>query len=266
MGDSMRISIFSKSNTSDYKKEYLKIIKVLSSKCITLNNNSYNYFNFINKYLFNSWNYRGTYLDLYEYLESIDVIFNNKKIVLDNLLNLIEFLMNMQLMIESSKYYNKNISYSIKCRSILFHNIPLILEKYNYEAYNIDDKVYIYKKDLMYDDLLEELPDDVSELILMYSSINNIGIKQKRLLLEKIYLYLDKYNDKYKKLNSPIYNTIKLVITKMGVIGNIDKKYTDITNYKLKKYYDYCFDLIIYLMKTENILKYKEEIKNYNSL
>lgn len=262
----MRITIFNKNNTSSYKKEYLKIIKILSSKCITLNNNSYSYFNFVNKYLFNTWNYRGTYLDLYEYLESIEVTFNNKKITIDNLLNLIEFLMNMQLLIESSKYYSKNIMYSVKCNSILFHNIPLLLEQYNYEAYSIDDKVYIYKKDLLYSDLLETLPDNISELILMYSSINNTGIKQKRLLLEKIYLYLDKNSDKYKKLDSPIYNTIKLVITKMGVIGNIDKKYQDISNYKLKKYYDYCFDLIIYLIKTEDILKYKEEIKNYNVL
>ena len=258
----MRISIFNKNNTSNYKSEYLKIIKVLSSKCITINNNSYNYFNFINKYLFNTWNYRGTYLDLYEYLDGVGITINSKKVNLDDLLNLIEFIMNMQLLIESSKYYSKNIIYSVKCRSILFHNIPLLLEQYNYEAYNIDDKVYIYKRDLLYTDLLETLPDSLSELILMYSSINNIGIKQKRLILEKIYNYLDKDSEVYKKLNSPVYNTIKLVINKMGVIGNIDKKYRDLSNYKLKKYYDYCFELVIYLIKTKDIIKYRDEIKN----
>ena len=48
----------------------------------------------------------------------------------------------------------------------------------------------------------------------------------------------------------------------MGVIGNIDKKYQSLTNYKLRKYYDECYSLICYLIQMENINKYKEEIKN----
>ena len=46
----------------------------------------------------------------------------------------------------------------------------------------------------------------------------------------------------------------------MGVIGEVDKKYKDLSNYKLRKYYDNCFAMIVYLLNTENILKYKEEI------
>ena len=257
----MRISIFNKSNINSYKNEYLKIIKVLNSKCISINKKNYSYFEYINNFLFNSWPYRGTYLDVYDYLESIGVSLTNKKITLDNLLNLIEFLINMQLLIESSKYYSKNTTYSIRCNSILFHNLPLLLEIYNYQAYNIDNKIYVYKKDIEYEDLLETLPDNINELILTYNSINNNGIKMKRLILEKIYYYLEKHEE-YKKLNTTIYNTIKLVITKMGVIGEIDKKYQNLSNYKLKKYYNYSFDLIIYLMKTKSINKYREEIRS----
>ena len=47
----------------------------------------------------------------------------------------------------------------------------------------------------------------------------------------------------------------------MGVRGNIDKKYQHLSSYKLKKYYDYCYECILYLLKTENINKYREEIK-----
>ena len=48
----------------------------------------------------------------------------------------------------------------------------------------------------------------------------------------------------------------------MGVSGEIDKKYQNLTNYKLRKYYDNCYQMIIYLIKTEDILKIKDEIKN----
>ncbi len=259
----MRLTIFHKNNVLNHKNEYKKIIKILSTKCITLNKKNYSYFDFINHYLFNSWTYRGTYLDLYEYLDSIEVYFDHKKITIDNLLNLIEFLLNMQQLIESSKYYSKNITYSTKCSSILFHNIPVLLEEYGYEAYGIDDRVYLYKKEIEYEDILETLPDSLNELILSYRSMNNNGIKIKKMILEKIYYLLEQKEDSYKGINPSIYNTIKLVITKMGIIGNIDKKYQGLSNYKLKKYYDYSFELILYLMKTKNIIKYKEEIRNY---
>ena len=258
----MRISIFNRNNTLDYKKEYRKMMKVLTSKCITLNKKNYTYFDFINQYLFHSWNYRGTYLDVYEYLESIGIHLDNKKISLENLLNLIEFLLNMQQLIESSKYYSKNITYSVKCSSILFHNILLLLEEYHYQAYSIDDKVYIYQEDIDYEDILETLSDDMNELILSYKSINNNGMKMKKMILEKIYHILEKKEEDYKKMNPTIYNTIKLVITKMGIVGNMDKKYQNLSNYKIKKYYDYTVELILYLIKTKSVLKYKDEIRN----
>ena len=85
----------------------------------------------------------------------------------------------------------------------------------------------------------------------------------KKLILEKIYYLLEKKEEEYKKYNPTIYNTIKLVVTKMGIIGSIDKKYENISSYKLKKYYDYSLELILYLLQTKNILKYKDEIRNY---
>ena len=58
-----------------------------------------------------------------------------------------------------------------------------------------------------------------------------------------------------------IYSSIKLIITKMGIIGDIDKKYKSLSTYKLKKYYDYCFEMICYLIKSEKVMKYREEIR-----
>ena len=258
----MRMSIFNLNNNDTYKDEYIKIIKVLNSKCITIQKKSYSYFDYINTYLFNNWKYRNTYIDCYEYLKFIGVNVNSKKISLDAFINLIEFILNIQILIESNKYYNDNTIYNVPAKSIIFHNIPLILDKLNYQAYDLDDKVMIFKKDIDYEDLFSIVPDDINELILSYSNINNNGIKTKRIILNKLYNYLLSDIEKYKSYNSSIFSSIKLVINKMGVVGDIDKKYQNLSNYKLRKYYDYCFNMITYLLRTETINKYKEELKS----
>ena len=251
----MRMSIFNLNNNDTYKDEYIKIIKVLNSKCITIQKKTYSYFDYINTYLFNNWKYRNTYIDCYEYLKFIGVNVNSKKISLDAFINLIEFILNIQ-------YYNDNTIYNVPAKSIIFHNIPLILDKLNYQAYDLDDKVMIFKKDIDYEDLFSIVPDDINELILSYSNINNNGIKTKRIILNKLYNYLLTDVEKYKSYNSSIFSSIKLVINKMGVVGDIDKKYQNLSNYKLRKYYDYCFNMITYLLRTETINKYKEELKS----
>lgn len=258
----MRMSIFNLNNNDTYKDEYIKIIKVLNSKCITIQKKTYSYFDYINTYLFNNWKYRNTYIDCYEYLKFIGVNINSKKISLDAFINLIEFILNIQILIESNKYYNDNTIYSVPAKSIIFHNIPLILDKLNYQAYDLDDKVMIFKKDIDYEDLFSIVPDDINELILSYSNINNNGIKTKRIILNKLYNYLLSDIEKYKSYNSSIFSSIKLVINKMGIVGDIDKKYQNLSNYKLRKYYDYCFNMMTYLLRTEAINKYKEELKS----
>ena len=150
----MRISIFQIHNKKSFKEEYSKIIKILSSKCVLYEKNSYSYFDFMNTYLFHLWNYRGTYLDCNSYLESIGIYINNtRKINEESFLNFLEFLLNIQLLMESMKKY-KSVLFSDKANSILFHNVPLLIEDLGYSPYTIDDKVYLLPKDVFYEDLL----------------------------------------------------------------------------------------------------------------
>ena len=164
------------------------------------------------------------------------------------------------MLIESNKYYNENTIFSSTCKSVLFHNIPLILDKLEYQAYDIDDKVMIFKKDIEYEDLFEIVPDNIYELLISYNNINNNGIKMKRLILNKIYNYMEKDIEKYKSYNSTLVSSIKTIINKMGILS-IDKKYENLSNYKLRKYYDYCFSMMVYLIRTESVFKYRDEIR-----
>ena len=168
----------------------------------------------------------------------------------------------MQLVQNSIKRYYDNTKYSVKCKSIIVHNIPVLLESYGYEAYSLDDRIILIEQDATYDDLSLLVPKEIEELLISYKSRNNSGIKMKRIILEKLYQFLLSDIDKYKSYNSSLFSSIKTVITKMGVSQEIDKKYQNLTNYKLRKYYDNCYQMILYLIKTEEVLKAKEELKN----
>ena len=258
----MRKTIFNLDNKINIKDEYIKIIKVLNSKCVLYTNKSYTYFDFINHYIFNNWEYRSTFIDVYEYLNYLGVNIKSKKININSFLNLLEFILNIELFIDNNKYYSDNVVISTSCRSILQHNIYIILEGLDYEAYKLDDKVIIYKKNLDFDSLLDVLPNDLYELLLSYNDINNNGIKIKRIILYKIYQYIQTEYDKYKSYNSTILTSIKFIVTKLGIIGDIDKSYKDLSLYKLKKYYDYAFTMMVYLIRSEIVLKYRDEVRD----
>ena len=257
----MRLSIFQLEKNQPYKEEYHKMMKVFSSKCISFDKKEYTYFDFVNIHLFHNWKFRGTYLDCYEYLESIGVSLKGKKISKESFLNFLEFLLNIQLLLNSLKHYSENTKFSIPCKSILVHNIPLLLDSYGYQAYSMEDRIIILEKELEYDDLLSFLPDDLMELLFSYKNINHQGIKMKRMILYKIYQYMLQDVEKYKSYHSSLFTVVKMVVTKMGIMGDMDKKYAHLSNYKLRKYYDDCFSMMVYLMHTEVILKYKDEIK-----
>ena len=248
----MRKPIFFLPNKSTYKEEYNKIMKVLSSKCILYEKESYSYFDFVNTYLFHQWKYRGTSIDLNSYLKSIGV---SSKIKEESFLNFLEFLLNINLLFESKKY--KSVIFNDKAKSILFHNIPLIVDEMGYSIYDIDDKICILKKDIMYEQLMELVPNDLYDLLMSYQSIENNGLKMKRMILQKIYESLGDY----KQYNTGIYISIKTIVTKMGIIGDIDKKYKGVSTYKLKKYYHYCYQMMCYLIESKSIYQYKEIIK-----
>ena len=258
----MRKTIFNLDNKINIKDEYVKIIKVLSNKCVLYKKRSYSYFDFVNTFIFNNWEYRSTFIDLYDYLKHLGVNLKSKKISNNSFLNLLEFLLNIEYFIENNKYYSDNVTINTQCRSIVQHNIYLILESLDYESYRLDDKIIICKKNLDFNNLEEILPDDIYELLLSYNNINNNGIKTKRIILNKIYQYINNDYDKYKNYNSTVLTSVKFIVNKLGIDGEIDKKYKDLSLYKLKKYYDYSFTMMVYLIRSEIVLKYRDKVRD----
>ncbi len=262
----MRTPIFNLNNKTSYKDEYNKIINVLNSKCVNYNKMDYTYFDYVNTYLFNNWKYRDTFLDCYSYLEFIGVNLNSKKRTQTSFINFLEFILNMEYLMESIKTYYEKTKLSTLCQSIIFHNIPLILESFSLEPFYLDDKIVISSKNINYEDLRELVPNDIYELLLSYTSVNNNGINMKRIILNKIYEFICLDYDKYKSYNPSVFNTIKFVINKMGVIGKIDNKYKNLSNITLKKYYDDTFYMLTYLIETDNVINKRDNIRNIKNV
>ena len=67
-----------------------------------------------------------------------------------------------------------------------------------------------------------------------------------------------------KPFKEAIQNGAEAIMVGHILAKDIDKKYSDLSNYKLRKYYDNCFCMMSYLIRTENIIKARDEIRNEN--
>lgn len=263
----MRKSIFEIENRLNIGKEFDSLINALfENNTIHYDYKYMSYFDFLNYYVFNIWQYRDTFTDLKDYLEHVGInsriIDNYEPITRRPFLNFLELLLNLVLVIGDDIGFDKIRFRSVKIKNIISHNIPLILEKMNYESYNYQNTIRIRKRDADVDSILELVPEDISALLLSYNDIRNNNINSKKSILKGIDLYIDKNKKKYKNVDKGLLDSIETIVNNMGINHESeDKPFSDLTNSELCKWYDKCFKLMIHLIRTEDILKIKKERK-----
>lgn len=261
----MRKSIFEIENRLDIKKEFESLIDALYEKeTIYYDHGFMSFFRFLNEYVFNLWEYRDTFTELEEYLEHIGITNRviNKYDVLtkETFLNFLELLMNLLLVIEKNIGLNKISFQNIKTKNIISHNVPLILEKMNYELYTEEDTIRIRKRDADVDSVLELVPEDISLLLLSYNDIRNSNVDSKKTILKKVDLYIDKYKSKYKSIGKDLLDSIETIVNKMGINHVSDElPFSNLSDSELCEWYDKCFKMMIHLIRTEDIIKIKKE-------
>lgn len=261
----MRKSIFEIENRLDIEKEFEKLIKALFEED-TIYYNSYDmsFFEFLNEYVFNLWEYRDTFTDLDDYLEHIGItsrIINKCDVLTKEIfLNFLELLINLLLVIEE-KIGIKNVYFrNIKTKNIISHNVPIILEKMNYELYSEENTMRIRKRDADVDSILDLVPEEISYLLLSYNDIRNNNIESKKTLLKKIDLYIDTNKSKYKKIGKELLDSIETIVNKMGINHQSkEPSFNNLSDYELSEWYDKCFKMMIHLIRTEDIIKIKKE-------
>lgn len=265
----MRKSIFEIENRLNIDCEFRNFLKCLyEDYSIVYKSHYYNLWEFIDKYAFNLWQYRDTFIDLELYLTHIgiskEMLFQGSRIDEVSFLNFIEFLLNIKYVIDCN-YDFPYICRSSRVKNIIDHNVPLILEKMNYVSYRKGDKILIRKRDSDVDSILELVPDDIQNLLLEYNDIRNNNLESKKSILKKIDLFIEKRKSVYKSLNSSTYDTIQVIVNKMGINHPLEEKpYVDITEEKLIDWYDKCFKLMIHLIRTEDINTINKERKELN--
>ena len=261
----MRKSIFEIENRLDITKEFENLIKALvEENTIYYDGYHMSFFEFLNKHVFNLWEYRDTFTDLADYLEHIGItsrIINKYDVLTKEIfLNFLELLMNLLLVIENNIGIKNVYFRNIKTENIISHNVPIILEKMNYELYSEENTIRIRKRDADVDSILDLVPEEISYLLLSYNDIRNNNIESKKTLLKKIDLYIDANKRKYKNIGKELLDSIDTIVNNMGINHQSkEPPFNNLSDYELSKWYDKCFKMMIHLIRTEDIIKIKKE-------
>ena len=257
----MRKSIFEIENRLDIDREFSNFISCLYEQgSVRYNYSSMSFYKFLSDYVFNLWDYRDTFIDFDSYLEHIGILDAYINGILpipeDVFLNFLELILNLSELIRI-RFVNRNTTFSynsIRVKGIFEHNIPLILERMNYESYSDRDRIMIRKRDSDVDSILELVPDDIQNLLLEYNDIRNNNVESKQIILKKLDLFIEKDKKKYKGLNASTYDSIQIIVNKMGINHPItEQPYSDLKSDELIKWYDKCFKLMIHLIRIEDI-------------
>lgn len=268
----MKKSIFEIENRLDIQVEFERIIELMYDDFGVWIEHTYkSLYYYLDNYVFCIWKYRDTFVNLDDYLNHIginnSVINGYTNISKENFLYFIELLANLYFVIEK-EIGLKNIKYAnLKVENTIIHNIPIILEKMNYELVKIDDRVIIRKRDADIDSILEVVPENISELLLSYNDIRNNNIDSKKSIIKKIDLYIDGDKKKYKSISADLLNSIDIIINNMGINHfNNNKIFNAFSNEELCKWYDKCFKMIIHLIRMEYVSKISKEVKSLVSI
>lgn len=259
----MRKSIFEIENRINITDEYERLINGLFEQDSLIYNSYYmNLYDFINDEVFPQWKYRGTFTNIYEFLENLGINIENAcDIDEESFLNFLEFLLNIWNIAKQTIDFNRIKKIKRIQFNIIDHNIPIILEKMNYKSVFIDDKIIIIKRDADVDSILNNVPENISLLLLEYNDIRNHKIGDKKLIIKELDLYIEKDKKRLKSLDSGLYDSIQTIVNEMGINHPISDKFSDLTEENLINWYDKCFKMIIHLLRYKEINKYKEERK-----
>ncbi len=261
----MRNSIFEIENRIDIVNEFKKIMKTLyHANVLIYDGRQMALYDFLDNYVFSYWKYRDTFMNVHEYMEHIGIPFtSNYSEALNEevFLNLLEFLLNIWKVAKKVVDF-KDITVVYNAQfDIVDHNIPLLLEKLNYKAVNIKDKVLIVKRDPDVDSVLDIVPKNISSLLLSYYDIRNNKITSKKKILKDLDLYIEENKKIYTGLNNPTYETIEAIINGLGINHPIHKEFEDMSIPELCNWYDKCFKAMIHLIRCEAINKINNERK-----
>lgn len=221
------------------------------------------------------WPYRCSATSIDSYLKQIDVDMTNPKsdtdflLIMELLINLLHWAPRQDMQddkdSEFSITFKKNDIQNESDR--LLGNAVYILEqccnmRVREEDGNCDfPKYFISKRDSEVDAVLEDVPD-LAETLLGYLDVRNQGDRDyKKNSIATIYQYMEPHRKEYKGLScSSISEEFFSAVNAFGIRHNT-KSQVSLHYTKRIPLYDKLYKMAIYVLMTDKVCKYKEEVK-----
>lgn len=214
-------------------------------------------FEFVDKYCFRDWEHRGHFVDVKDFLESID--YNEIKKTakngdIDSFMTLIELTYNFWYLAYSSlldkekhNYWRNNFYH---LRDVMLDN----LEKYNHKAYINDEMVLIIEDKPEVTAVAEIVEQDLAIDVIRYNHRSLQGeIEAKKAILLSLGAELEPHRKKLQTINKQLSEDIFFMLNNINIRHN-DKSKKD-KNYKeyiakmkkdrLEKWYDELYQMML---------------------
>ena len=259
----MRKSIFEIEVRVDINTEYKNLKNILlESNSLFYNNDWYSLYKFLNDEVFPVWKYKGLYIDFQDFLNKLDINISSNVCDEEKLLYILELLINLWPLAKKKLDFRNSEFFSKRVIGYLDISIPTVVEKLNYQIVKDGDKSIIIKRDADVDSVIDIVKEDCSKLLLEYNDIRNNTMISKSNILKGLDLYIEEEKEKYKSLDNDTYNSIQLIVNKMGINHPINEEpYKSYSTEEIEIWYDKCFKLMIHLIRKKSVNEINKERK-----
>lgn len=230
---------------------------------------------FIDKYLFSNWKYRGTCINMQELEHKLDLTLIGLwgRTSLDELLSYMELLKNMISLVYKAEL---NVEIRMDKVDVLNSNLHILVNNFGMEFYaeDVEKNIIIYKREGVFT-VADEIKDSVvSRNIIKYNHYLLKGkIEEKRSILVGI---ANEYEAIEKQLKSTEYKALcedlsyllnSLNIRHNNVDGKNRKEYIcKLSNDEMEELYDMTYEIFLNAIMAKKYLRYKTKVRELKSV
>ena len=271
----MRKNIFDiASATINIANEVDRIVKMsFEEKNLVHCFDSYSVVEFVDKYCFKNWSRRGHFIDVVDFLESIEFV-NIRTAAgkgdVDAFLTLIEVTYNFWNLVyqdvidEASSTKLKNNFFHL--RDVMLDN----LEKYNHKAYVEDDRILVIEDKPEVTAVAEIVEHDIGTSIIRYNHRSLQGdLGQKKTILFSLGAELEPKRKELQVIDKQLSDDIFYLLNNLDIRHNNrsknDKRYKEyiakMRKNRLEKWYDELYQMILLAFLLLDNAKRRPEVK-----
>ena len=152
----MRKSIFDIETRIDVDYEFEKLKEVLGeNNTLYYNGESYSLYKYLNDEILPIWEYKGIFIDFDDFSSRLEIDFRAHSCSKEKFLYILELLVNLWPIAEDMLDFDYKQCFSKKVIGYMQMNLPLIIERMNYQIKKESGKYRLIKRDSDVDSVLD---------------------------------------------------------------------------------------------------------------